>query len=41
MKVNHAAASNGPSVARSMVGHFPWSRVRPINGGEAGAELIR
>ena len=38
---NHVAAANGLSAVRSMDGHFPGRRVRPISGGEAVADLIR
>ena len=38
---NHGAAANGHSAVRSMDGHFPGRRVRPISGGEAVADLIR
>ena len=38
---NHVAAANGLSAVRSMDGHFPGSRVRPVSGGEAVADLIR
>ena len=38
---NHGAAANGLSAVRSMDGHFPGRRVRPIGGHEAVADLIR
>ena len=38
---NHGAAANGLSAVRSMDGHYPGRRVRPISGGEAVSELIR